>query len=308
MRRLCECLSVFFAGILFGSVSAGAAPPPPHSAFAPKGAYSVQQVAVTTRDGIVLDGVLYRPTAKPRGSAILLVHGYGGNFYGGYFPLLAQTAAERGYTSLALNMRDHDTGPKMSDFTENEADIAAGTAFLRQLGLSRLVLLGQSMGTNRVLYYQASTSDPSIVATVLVAGPGNLFDWNAWQFGRKKAQATVDEALAMQVAGQEKQLMLVDLGPLGKALYTSRYLLSMRGPNAQSDPYRNIQKIAGPILILRGTADKLVEPGIAERLRDAAKRSSRVDLIEVEGADHGFKKKEEVLTQRILTWLEKVAP
>jgi pimeloyl-ACP methyl ester carboxylesterase len=308
MQRLCKCMSVFSAGIMLASVATGAAPPSLHSAQTPKAAYSIQQVAVTARDGIVLNGVLYQPTAKHRPVALLLVHGYGGNFYSGYFPQLAQAAAEQGYTSLALNMRDHDTGPKVSDFTDNESDIAAGVSYLHQLSYSRVVLLGQSMGTNRVLYYQASTSDPSIVATVVVAGPGNLFDWNAWQFGRKKAQASVDEALAMQAAGQEKQLMLVDLGPLGKALYSPRYLLSLRGPNAQSDPYRNIQKVTDPILIIQGTADKLVEPGTAERLRRAAGHSTRVDLIAVDGADHGFKKQEGVLTQRILTWLKEVVP
>jgi len=47
---------------------------------------------------------------------------------------------------------------------------------LRKLGYARFVLLGQSMGTNRVLYYQATTRDPAIAATLLVSGPGNLFD------------------------------------------------------------------------------------------------------------------------------------
>jgi len=308
MQRRCKFLPPFSAGLLLASVLTGIALPSLHSAPTPKAAYSAQQVGVTAAEGIVLNGILYRPTAKPRPAAILLVHGYGGNFYSGYFPHLAEAAAEHGYTSLALNMRDHDTGPKISDFADNEADIAAGVEYLHKQGHSRLVLLGQSMGTNRVLYYQAATGDPSIAATVLVAGPGNLFDWNAWQFGRKNAQATVDEALAMQASGREKQLMLVDLGPLGKALYTPRYLLSLRGPNAQSDPYRNIQKVADPILILQGTADKLVEPGTAERLRRAAGHSARVDLIEVDGADHGFKKQEGVLTQRILTWLKEVLP
>jgi pimeloyl-ACP methyl ester carboxylesterase len=308
MRRLCNSWCVLLAGLLLAGIPNGGAFLSEPPARPPKATYSVHQVAVTARDGIALDGILYQPTARHRPAALLLVHGYGSNFYNGYFPQLAQAAAEQGYASLALNMRDHDTGPKVSDFTDNEADIAAGVAYLHQLNYSRLVLLGQSMGTNRVLYYQASTSDPSIVATVLVAGPGNLFDWNAWQFGRKKAQATVDEALAIEAAGQEKQLMLVDLGPLGKALYSPRYLLSLRGPNAQSDPYRNIQKVAVPILIVRGTADKLVEPGVAERLRDSAKHSTRVDLEEVDGADHGFRKQEGALIQHVLGWLEKVAP
>jgi pimeloyl-ACP methyl ester carboxylesterase len=269
---------------------------------------SVEQVTLTTRDGARLDGIFHRSVANPRQTAILLVHGFGGDFYSEYFPLLAKAAAEHGYSCLALNMRDHGTGPKTSDFAGNEADIAAGVAFLRERSYSRLVLLGQSMGTNRVLYYQAAAGDPNVIATVLISGPGNLFEWNVWQFGRKKAQATVDEALAMQAAGQENQLMLVDLGPLGKALYTPRYLLSLRGPNARSDPYQNIEKVTNPILIIQGKADKLIEPGVGERLRRAAGRSAKINLIYVEGATHTFQKQESLLAERILAWLKEVAP
>jgi pimeloyl-ACP methyl ester carboxylesterase len=275
---------------------------------APASPCSVEQVALRTADGVALNGVVYHPAATPRLSAILLVHGFGSNFYSAYFPLFARTAAEQGYATLALNMRDHDTGPKAYDFVDNEADIAAGLAYLRKLGHSKLVLLGQSMGTNRVLYYQAAASDPDFAATVLVAGPGNLFEWNVWQFGRKNAQATVDEALTLQSAGHEQQFMLIELGPLGKALYTARYLLSLRGPNARSDPYQNIRKVINRILIIQGTADKLIEPGVAERLQRAATSSSKADLIYIEGAEHSFKNHEAVLAQRVLGWLREVAP
>ncbi len=277
-------------------------------ASAPASPCSVEQVAIRAADRTLLDGVLYQPGANPRSTAILLVHGFGSNFYSGYFPLFARTAALQGYATLALNMRDHGTGAKVFDFVDNEADIAAGLAYLRKLGHSKFVLLGQSMGTNRVLYYQATTSDPSVAATVLVAGPGNLFEWNVWQFGRKKAQAIVDEALALQAAGQDQQLMLVDLGPLGKSLYSARYLLSLRGPKARSDAYQNIQKVTNPILIVQGTADKLVDPAVATRLKRAAASSPKADLISVDGADHSFGNHEDILAQRILAWLKEAAP
>ncbi len=299
----------FAAVLLLVSLTTWAAQQsPPQAVPAGPPPSSVEQVTLTTRDGARLSGIFYRPASRPRQTAILLVHGFGGNFYSEYFPAFAKVAAEHGYPCLALNMRDHDTGPKTSDFAGNEADIAAGAGYLREHSDSRLVLLGQSMGTNRVLYYQAAAGDPSVVATVLVSGPGNLFEWNVWQFGRKKAQATVDEALAMQAAGQENQLMVVDLGPLGKALYTPRYLLSLRGPNARSDPYQNIAKVANPILIVQGKADKLIEPDIGERLRRAAGRSAKVDLIYVEGAKHSFDVQEAILAERILAWLKRVAP
>jgi pimeloyl-ACP methyl ester carboxylesterase len=267
---------------------------------------AIEQVALHTADGVILDGIAYQPTASRRATAILLVHGFGGNFYSEYFPTLARMAAKQGYATLALNMRDHDGGPKVSDFADNEADIAAGTAYLRSLGYSKLVLLGQSMGTNRVLYYEAVTSDPAIAATVLVSGPGNLFEWNVWQFGRPKAQASVDEALALQAAGQEQQLMVIELGPLGKALYTARYLLSLRGPASHSDPYQNVRKVTNRVLILQGSADKLVEPGVARRLQQAATVSAKAELISMEGAGHSFRGREGELAQRVLEWLNQV--
>jgi pimeloyl-ACP methyl ester carboxylesterase len=294
---------LLLSGATWTALSSGQSQAP-----APASPCSVEQVALRTADGLILNGVVYHPAATPRPFAILLVHGFGSNFYNEYFPLFARTAAEHGYATLALNMRDHDTGPKVSDFLDNEADIAAGLAYLRNLGHPKLVLLGQSMGTNRVLYYQASTSDPSVAATVLIAGPGNLFEWNVWQFGRKKAQAIVDEALTIQAAGHEQQLMLVDLGPLGKSLYTARYLLSLRGPKARSDPYQNIQKVTNPILIVQGTADKLVDPGTATRLKRAATSSPKADLISIDGANHSYRGQEVVLAQRILAWLKEAAP
>jgi pimeloyl-ACP methyl ester carboxylesterase len=308
MRRLLQPVTIFAASLLLASGASSATHLARQSSPIPATGCITEQIALRTIDGTLLNGVLYRPAVNQRPTAILLVHGFGGNFYNEYFPLFDQMATEQGYASLALNMRDHDTGPKVSDFTDNQSDIAAGVAYLRKLGYSRLVLLGQSMGTNRVLYYQVAAGDPSVVAIVLVSGPGNLFEWNAWQFGRAKAQATVDQALTLQAAGQENQVMLVDLGPLGKALYTPRYLLSLRGPNAHSDPYLNIQKMSNPILIVQGKADKVIEPDIGERLRRAAPRSSKVDLIYLEGADHTFKNQGALLVGRVLAWLKEVAP
>ena len=270
-----------------------------------KRAVTLEQVVLTTSDGVRLDGILYRP-AKPSQVGLMLVHGFGGNFYGAYFPYLGRAAAQQGIVVVALNMRDHDTGPKTSDFTDNQSDIAAGVEHLRSLGARKIVLLGQSMGTNRVLYYQAASGDPSIVATVLVSGPGNLFQWNLWQFGQKKAQETVNDALQTQADGRDRDLMVVELGPLGKALYTPRYLLSLRGPNAKSDPYQNIQKVKNPVLVLQGKADKLIEPEIAERLRKAAVNNPNVDVQHVEGADHGFSVQQPVLADRVLGWIKSV--
>jgi pimeloyl-ACP methyl ester carboxylesterase len=268
-------------------------------------ACSSELVVLRTTDGVRLQGIVFH-ASKPRPNALLLVHGYAGSFYNAYFAKLGEAAALAGYDTLALNMRDHDAGPKKSSFADNQFDIAAGAAYLRQLGHKRLVLLGQSMGTNRVLYYQAASGDPDIAATVLVSGPGDLFEWNVWQFGKDKAQASVDDALKLQQAGHEEEMMVVDLGPIGKALYTARYLLSMRGPDRRSNPYTNLAKVKNQVLIVQGTADKLIAPDIGKRLQTAA--GPTAVLASIEGAEHGFENHESQLIEKVLGWLSTVAP
>lgn len=277
------------------------------SHFSTGAACSSELVTLHTTDGVRLQGIVFR-ASKPRSSALLLVHGFAGNFYEAYFPKLADAAAHAGYDTLALNMRDHDAGPKVHSFADNQADIAAGAAYLHELGHKRTVLVGQSMGTNRVLYYQAASGDPDIAATVLVSGPGDLFEWNVWQFGREKAQATMDEALKLQQAGHEQELMLIDLGPIGKALYSARYLLSLRGPDRRSNPYQNLAKVKNPVLIVQGTADKLIEKDIGKRLQMAVPSGSTNAFVSIEGAGHGFENYESVLSDKVLGWLNTIAP
>jgi len=132
-------------------------------------------LTLRTTDGVALQGIIFRAT-KPTAVALLLVHGYGGNFYEAYLSKFAEAAARAGYGTLSINMRDHDAGPKEPSYADNRTDIAAGAAYLRELGHKRLLLLGQSMGTNRVLYYQAASGDRDIAATILVSGPGDLFE------------------------------------------------------------------------------------------------------------------------------------
>jgi pimeloyl-ACP methyl ester carboxylesterase len=271
----------------------------PASPISTSAACSSELVTLHAADGVRLQGIVFR-ASKPRANALLLVHGYAGNFYEAYFPKFADAAVHADYDTLALNMRDHDAGPKKYSFTDNQADIAAGAAYLHELGHKRLILLGQSMGTNRVLYYQAASAGPHIAATVLVSSPGDLFEWNVWQFGSEKAQATVDEALKLQRGGREEELMLIDLGPMGKALYTARYLLSLRGPDRLSNPYQNLAKVKNPILIVQGTADKLIQKDVGKRLQMAAPADSAPVLVSIEGAGHSFENYESVLNDKVL--------
>lgn len=264
-------------------------------------------VQVRTADGIRLDGALWTPvTPDRRRPALLLVHGYSGNFYDTW-PVLAKDVAAQGYAVLALNMRDHDLTPQTSRFEDNRLDIEAGVNLLAGRGASHIVLVGQSLGTNRVLFYQAETQDPRVPGLVLMAGPGNLLEWNIRIFGREQALGVLAEAQQRVREGRGAERMLVDLGPLGKALYSADHIVGLRGPATRSDPFQNIARIRVPILIFHGTVDRLAEPTMAERLKASATAAPSVELHLIPGADHALPLRPDALMPRLESWLEKVS-
>jgi alpha/beta superfamily hydrolase len=98
----------------------------------------------------------------------------------------------------------------------------------------------------------------------------------------------------------------VDLGPLGQALYSADHLVSLRGPQTKSDPFKNIAQVTTPVLLVYGTADRLVELEVGRQLKAAATRARRVDLVEMAGADHNFSKHQDELASLVERWLGEV--
>jgi pimeloyl-ACP methyl ester carboxylesterase len=269
-------------------------------------ALSTEFLRIKTADGVETAGLLYAPVGRAPRGGVVLVHGYGSNFYSGSTGHLSRALAEHGFMTIAINMRDHDAGPKTTLFEENRLDEQAAVEELARRGVAPLAIVGSSLGTNGVLFYVAETHDPRVRAVVLLAGPGNAFEWNVRRLGRERAMETLQEAQRLQAAGRGKELMLVDLGPLGKALYSADHLVSLRGPQTKSDPFKNIARVTGPVLLVYGTADRLVESEIGRRLKAAATKAPRADLIEIAGADHDFSTHRDELASTVERWLREV--
>ena len=260
-------------------------------------------ICIKTEDGISLTGLLYQPQQGEIRAGVVMIHGYGGNFYTDVMSFLPQSLAARGMAALAINMRDHDLGPKRDRFEESRLDIAAAVNELARRGIRPIFLYGHSMGTNRVLYYLAATGDPRVAGAILTGPPGNLFEWNARVFGREAASRVLLEAQELVAAGRGDQWMVVDLGPLGKALYSANHVVSLRGPSSLSDPFRNIAQVTRPILIVHGLADRLADPAVADELRRHAPAADQVKVILIAGAEHSFRDHEKPLEEAIYTWL-----
>ncbi|MBW2220577.1 MAG: alpha/beta fold hydrolase, partial [Deltaproteobacteria bacterium] len=241
----------------------------------------IEMVKLKTADGISLTGILHQRYPTSNRTGVVMVHGYSGNFYSGIMNFLPKALADLDFTTLAINMRDHDRSPKKNLFEENRLDIAAAVDEMSGRGFNPLFLYGHSMGTNRVLYYLAETHDTRISGALLTGPPGNLFEWNVRMFGKETAIRVLRQAQDLVARGKGDQWMLVNLGPLGKALYTANHLVSLRGPKTVSDPFKNIARISKPILIVHGLSDRLADHTVADQLRNIAASASKVSVIKI---------------------------
>jgi hypothetical protein len=127
-------------------------------------------ITIATRDGVELDGAMYRPAAgSPRRDAsILMVHGLTWNFYRGPSRWLPPLLAAEGYRCLSLNMRDHDL-PEPKDFLLAHHDLRAGMDHLGGTGSGDVVLLAHGFACNKIVCYPGLAADHvprrSILAT-----------------------------------------------------------------------------------------------------------------------------------------------
>jgi pimeloyl-ACP methyl ester carboxylesterase len=263
----------------------------------------IQMVRLQTTDGITLTGILRQPHTVRNNTGVVMVHGYSGNFYSGIMAFLPEALSDSGFATLALNMRDHDRGPKKNRFEDNRYDIAVAVDEMARLGYTPIFLFGHSMGTNRVLYYVATTGDSRIKGILLTGPPGNLFEWNISIFGLEAASQVLAQAQDLVARGKGDEWMLINLGPLGKALYTANHVVSLRGPKTVSDPYKNISQIFKPVLIVHGLADRLANPDVTDRLLKSAAPEIHVTVVKIPGANHGFSAHQQDLVTVVNKWL-----
>jgi pimeloyl-ACP methyl ester carboxylesterase len=264
---------------------------------------NIELIKLKTSDGITLTGVVRQHQAMANNIGVIMVHGYSGNFYSGIMGFLPETLTDLGFATLAVNMRDHDHNPKKNLFRENRLDIAAAVEEMARRGFQPLFLHGHSMGTNRVLYYLAETHDPRICGALLTGPPGNLFEWNVRMFGKETALGVLGKAQALVAGGKGDQWMLINLGPLGKALYTANHLVSLRGPATVSDPFKNIARVSKPILIVHGLLDRLADHAVADRLGKTAASTKNVSVIKIPGAGHSFFNRQQNLADTLSRWM-----
>lgn len=145
---------------------------------------------VRTSDDLRLQGVEYYPAQKD--VCVLMVHGMSGNFLENYFAsILGDMLARNGIGFIYGHNRGYNhvndiatseikpeggyvtrrIGAKYERFTECLYDISVWVKKCSELGYKRIVLMGHSLGCNKVIYYFSQKRPKEVVGIILASPP-----------------------------------------------------------------------------------------------------------------------------------------
>ena len=290
-------------------------------------------VRARTADGLALEGLWAEPASAESGrTALLHIHGFGGNFYANPFVgEMGREATARGHAFLTANTRGHDSiaeihrrngngggyvmgGSAHEEFAACLTDLDSWLDFLRERGRDRVVLCGHSAGAMKSAYYQATRQDVRVRALVFLAPP-DLFGLQAAGFGARWAE-DLRQATEWVNAGQGERLMPDGASPYPISARTYVSYLSANSPAnvfnyaAPDAPFETIARLRQPLLTVMGSEDRTVLGDVAAclaRLKPHATRAPRCDTVVIPGAAHGFAGHEAALAQAVGDWLDETA-
>jgi dienelactone hydrolase len=273
----------------------------------------VDLVQTTTRDGVRLDGVYQAPsvTSAVAVDALCLVHGTGGNFYSStLFDALGERLLALGVGVLRGNTRGHDgistavtaqggrrQGAAYEVADECRHDLAAWIDWLRGRGLSRVGLVGHSLGAVKCLY--AAAHEPALAPACVVAVSPPRLSYAAFCTSPEFLE-TFAEAERHVAAGRPSALMEVGL-PLSYVITAAGYV-EKYGPDERYNYFRFLAGVRCPVLCTFGGAEvesNLAFCGSPEDLAGLPRLSVEV----VPGADHFYTGLRAELAGRVEAWL-----
>ena len=277
---------------------------------------------ITTRDGLILDGIVIEPRKKSD-TALIWIHGLGSNFSRGRQLIreLSRACLRNGMAYLKFNTRGHDIvnrnaprrkglqGSGLERFEDCVYDVRAMILCAHARGYQKIIIAGHSTGANKALYYLYKTEDRSVKGLMLL-GPVNDIAAGRKKFGAAGLRRGV--ALAGKLARKNPDALM----PAAYGISSAARFLSMFRPGGAEDvfPYLNpaarwkeLKSIRIPIAVVFGSRDAYLDrpaQKIIHLFRANAPLAKAFSGVIIKGANHGFKRKEKELARAIIGWIK----
>lgn len=284
-----------------------------------------------TQDNLRLMGVHY-PGSD---TCVLEVHGMSGNFIENYYAhVLGEKLASAGYGFIYGHNRGYchmnniptkpvkpenngfgstRLGAMYEQFEDCPKDISAWIAKAKELGYKKIILLGHSLGCNKVVYYLHNHPDPDIVGVILASPPDmvGLVELERYQ---PDHQELLGEARELVKSGKPRQLLSGGIwdGEYTLSAQTYLSLFEQDGPadnlpvNRNPETFDQLATITQPIIGIMGEHDDIEIRDLhedIELIKSKATSCKDFEIKFISGANHDYQNCEDEFAEAVVNWL-----
>ncbi|MFA5828674.1 MAG: alpha/beta fold hydrolase [Candidatus Shapirobacteria bacterium] len=290
-------------------------------------------VYVWTKDNLRLAGNHYESGNKRVG--VLIVHGMSGNIIENYWGNVVGRALQkngfgcvfshnRGYNHIndivVREMNEQNAfksvrvGAVYERFEDSVYDIDAWYRHMTELGYKKIILMGHSLGCNKVTHYIYKKNPKNLAGVILLSPPDMVA--NAKESGESKIyQQLVNEAKKNIAEGNPRKLltpMLWNWYNLSSQTFLDLFvdgcpadnLPLMRNPKS----FPELESIKVPALAIVGEHDDIVVRSIEDDLSLLKEKAINIPSFErfiLPGASHTYDNREAELSEYLIGWLKK---
>lgn len=293
---------------------------------------NVETIFLKAQDGVILNGIMYKSINKTS-KIIISVHGMATNCIKKRDEKIAEKANKIDIDFLAFNNRGHDiinyikkedkekselAGTAYEEISESYEDIIGTINYATERGYKEIYIMGHSLGCTKTIYTYnklIEENNKEILDKIKGIMLLSLVDIPlAFQiYLKENFPAMVTYAKNMKKENMQKQLMPEEsfIHPISVKTFL-RYAIENKDIDFarfsdESYNYEKLNNIKVPLFMRWGNNKELIiqkADELCKTLKEKIK-NDKLDIGYIEGADHSYTNKEEILANEIEQFLKK---
>ena len=292
----------------------------------------MERIDFLATDGINLNGFIYKAdTSSNSKKVILAVHGMSRNCFKKRDEIIAKKMNENGIDYFCFNNRGselvkyirkningkkekHLGGTTYEDVLEGYEDIVGAILKLEELGYKEIYLQGHSLGCTKIVYTYNELKEEEdknlenikgVILLSLIDIPSTLKIYL-----RDKFNTYLNLAEEKEKAGLKKELMPKDafIHPISVKSFL-RYARDNKEIDfarySEDNEFEKLNNIECPLMMRWGNNNEMILQNAKElvELINQKINNPKKDISYIDGADHGYHDREEILAEQILNFI-----
>ena len=278
-------------------------------------------------DGVELNGLLYESSIKTQ-DIILSVHGMSSNCFKQRDVTIANKAIDSNIDYFCFNNRGSDlisyvnkyvngtkqkiiSGTSFEDVVEGYYDIVGAISKLKELGYKNIYLQGHSLGCTKIVYTYNKLKENNCELLDNIKGIILLSLVDVTQvlktFLGDKYNYYLNFANQLEKEGKTSELMPKEsfIHPISVKSFL-RYIRDYK--DIDINEYKVISNIEKPLFMRWGTENEMIiqKPEELVKLCLSYIKHKNKDIGFIQGADHGYGGKEEILAKQIINFVKNI--